>query len=108
MESTMKRYVTGIGALALIGMSFAPLPVAFIQPAAAAPASQVDCEDDGGVYIKDGPNSICVYPEEKPGNLPDGYDGGALSQDTTTGHGNLSNKDVTTCSGNKGQCNKPD
>ena len=103
----MRPYVAGIGALALIGLSFAPTPVAFTSPAAAESASQAQCEADGGLYVKDGPDSICIYPETKPGHMPDDYDGGALSQDTTTGHGNLNNKDSTTCDGNKGQCSKP-
>jgi hypothetical protein len=41
----------------------------------------------------------------KPGNMPDGYDGGAktTTQETTDGNGNLTNQqtDTTTCTGHK-------
>jgi hypothetical protein len=41
----------------------------------------------------------------KPGNMPDGYDGGAktTTQETIDGNGNLTNRqtDTTTCTGHK-------
>lgn len=102
----MKTTVSGIGAVALIAASFVSIALP-ITPAAAASWSQTQCETDGGTYVKDGSNSRCVYPEvtTKPGNTPDGYDGGAqtTTQDTTTGQGNLGNNptDTTTCTGHK-------
>lgn len=105
----MKPYLTATAALALIGLSFAPTPLPVAQPVAAASGSQADCEAAGGTYIKDGPNSICEFPPvtTKPGNDPPGEQGSETTTDTTTtGHGNLNNKDqtTTTCTGNPGQC----
>jgi hypothetical protein len=68
----------------------------------AASGSQRECEAGGGTYTKDGPNSICVYPEttkDVPGNAF-----GTATQDTTTGQGNLGNKTKNECTGNQGQC----
>ena len=62
---------------------------------------------NGGTYYKSGSDSKCVYPEvtTKPGNMPDGYDGGAktTTQETIDGNGNLTNRqtDTTTCTGHK-------
>ena len=70
--------------------------------ASAASGSERECTAAGGVYTKDGPNSICVYPEttkDVPGNAF-----GTATQDTTTGQGNLGNKPVSACTGNQGQC----
>jgi hypothetical protein len=102
----MKITVSGIGSVALIAASFVSVALP-ITPAAAESASQAQCTAGGGTYEKVGPNSTCTYPEvtTKPGNTPDGYDGGAqtTTQDTTTGQGNLNNKETTntTCTGHK-------
>jgi hypothetical protein len=63
------------------------------------------CTDAGGTYTKDGPNSICVFPEEKvssPNANPN--NNASTTQDTSTGQGNLDNKTTTTCTGVPGQC----
>lgn len=105
----MKLYLATTAALGLIGLSFAPTPLPLAQPAAAASGSQVQCEQAGGTYVKDGSNSICVFPPTttKPGNDPPGTQGSeTTTTTTTTGQGNLNNKDqtTTTCTGNPGQC----
>jgi hypothetical protein len=107
LEASMKTTISGIGSVALIAASFVSVALP-ITPAAAESASQTQCEStEGAVYVKDGPNSRCEYPAvtTKPGNTPDGYDGGAqtTTQDTTTGQGNLNNKPTTetTCTGHK-------
>lgn len=70
--------------------------------AALASGSSTACEADGGTYTKDGPDSICTYPEETKDVNGNAY--GTATQDTTTGHGNLGNDPVDTCTGNPGQC----
>jgi hypothetical protein len=68
----------------------------------AASGSERECTAGGGTYVKDGPDSICVYPEttkDVPGNAF-----GTATQETTTGQGNLGNKPVDECTGNQGQC----
>lgn len=73
--------------------------------AVAASGSERECDLAGGTYIKDGPNSICVFPEEKVSNENANPDNNAqTTQDTTTGHGNLGNKPVEECTGPAGQC----
>ncbi len=73
--------------------------------ALAASSSATACTDSGGTYTKDGPNSICVYPEENVGNAPDNSNS-QTTQTTSTGQGNLGNKTTTECTGPKGQCPK--
>ena len=77
-------------------------------PATAASPSQTECEANNGTFVKGpGGQCSCVYPEQqsKPGNMPDNYEGGALTttQQTDSGQGNLSNKEssTTTCTGHK-------
>ncbi|MER9585474.1 hypothetical protein [Mesorhizobium sp. M0276] len=70
--------------------------------AAFASGSSTECEAAGGTYTKDGPNSICVYPETTKDVNGNAY--GTATQDTTTGQGNLGNDPVTTCTGNPGHC----
>ena len=73
--------------------------------AMAASGSERDCAAAGGTYTKDGPNSICVFPEEKVSNENANPRNNAdTTQDTTTGHGNLGNKPVDECTGNPGHC----
>lgn len=66
----MKPYLYGLGALALTGMSFAPLPVAFSTPALAVSPAQEYCEDVlGGYFEKSGGQITCtVYSAEYTGN----------------------------------------
>lgn len=104
----MKSIISGTSSLAL-----ALAPLAFIGSmavpltAASANPSEYFCEVDpgGGEYIKDGPDSRCEYPIEKPGNNPPGEQG-SESQDTLSGQGNIGNKTKSGCDGNKGQCRK--
>jgi hypothetical protein len=73
--------------------------------ALAASGSATDCAAAGGTYTKDGPNSICVLPEEKvssPNANPD--NNAQTTQTTDTGHGNLGNKTTSECTGPAGQC----
>ena len=65
--------------------------------------SSADCGAAGGTYTKDGPDSICVLPEENVGNAPD-HSSSQTTQDTTTGQGNLGNKPTSECTGPAGQC----
>ena len=76
---------------------------AFSPTGALASGSSAQCTQSGGIYTKDGPNSICVYPEQNVGNAPD-HSNSQTTQDTTTGQGNLNNKPQPTCTGPKGQC----
>jgi hypothetical protein len=76
---------------------------AFSPTNALASGSSAACTESGGTYTKDGPNSICVYPEQNVGNAPD-HSNSQTTQDTTTGQGNLGNKPVSACTGPKGQC----
>ena len=99
----MKLMVLGLGSVVLVAGSLLSVTVPVASPAFAASGSERECEANGGTYTKDGANSICVYPETKPGHNPPG-DQGSESQDTSTGHGNLGNRTVNTCDGNKGQC----
>jgi hypothetical protein len=71
--------------------------------AGAASGSFRDCDAAGGTYIKSGPDSICVFPEENVGNAPD-HSNSQTTQSTTTGQGNLSNDPETVCEGPPGQC----
>jgi hypothetical protein len=59
----------------------------------------------GATYVKSGPDSICVFPEEKVSS-PNANENNnaATTQDTTTGQGNLGNKPITECTGVPGQC----
>jgi hypothetical protein len=77
--------------------------LAFSPTGALASGSSAQCTESGGTYTKDGPNSICVYPEQNVGNAPD-HSNSQTTQDTTTGQGNLNNKPQDTCTGPKGQC----
>jgi hypothetical protein len=73
--------------------------------ALAESGSAADCGAAGGTYTKDGPNSICVFPEEKvssPNANPD--NNASTTQSTSTGQGNLGNKTETACTGNPGHC----
>jgi hypothetical protein len=73
--------------------------------AMAASGSATECAAAGGTYTKDGPNSVCVFPEEKvssPNANPD--NNASTTQNTSTGHGNLDNKTTTACTGVPGQC----
>jgi hypothetical protein len=99
----MRLIVPGLSSLVLVAGSLLSVTVPVASPAFAASGSERECVANGGTYTKDGANSICVYPETKPGYNPPG-DQGSESQDTSTGHGNLDNRTVTTCDGNKGQC----
>ena len=74
--------------------------------ALAASGSERDCDAQGGTYNKDGPNAICVLPEEKVSNPNANPDNNAqTTQDTETGQGNISPKEgEVTCEGPPGQC----
>lgn len=71
--------------------------------ALAASISERECEALNGTYVKDSPDCQCILPETKPGHNPPG-DQGSESQITNTGHGNLNNKEGSSCDGNNGQC----
>ena len=60
-------FVTGSLSLALAPLAFVGSMTLPLTAASANP-SQDYCEDSGGVYHKDGPNSWCEYPIEKPGH----------------------------------------
>jgi hypothetical protein len=70
--------------------------------AVAQSGSARECEGAGGTYTKDGPNSICVFPETTKDVNGNAF--GTATQDTSTGQGNLDNKTQTVCTGNPGQC----
>jgi hypothetical protein len=73
--------------------------------AQAASGSQRECEAAGGTYTKSGPDSICVYPEEKVSNPNASPNNNAqTTQKTDTGQGNLGNKTESECVGPPGQC----
>jgi hypothetical protein len=74
--------------------------------ALAASGSERDCEAQGGTYTKDGPNAICVLPEEKVSNPNANPNNNAqTTQETETGQGNISPKEgEVTCEGPPGQC----
>lgn len=99
----MRLIIHGLGSVVLVAGSLLTVTVPFASPAFAASGSERECEANNGTYIKDGADSICVYPETKPGFNPPG-DQGSESQETDTGHGNLGNRTVNTCEGNKGHC----
>lgn len=61
-----------------------------------------ECDAAGGTYTKDGPDSICVFPETTKDVK--GKALGTATQETSTGQGNLDNKTEEVCSGNVGQC----
>jgi hypothetical protein len=100
----MRIYLAATAALALVGLSFAPIPSSLTQPAQAASPGSAECTADGGTYVppQDG-GPDCIYPTTKPGNDPAGTQG-SESQETVSGQGNLKNKTVEECIGNKGQC----
>ena len=78
---------------------------AFSPTGALASGSSADCTAAGGTYTKDGPNSICVFPEQpvaSPNANPD--NNSQTTQTTTTGQGNLGNKPTSGCTGPAGQC----
>jgi len=77
---------------------------AFSPTGALASGSSADCTAAGGTYIKDGPNSICTFPETTKDVKGNAY--GTATTTTTTGQGNTDNKTTTTCTGNKGQCSQ--
>ena len=103
----MKSIISGTSSLALALAPFAFIgSMAVPLTAANANPSEDYCYETGGIqYHKDGPNSWCEYPIEKPGNNPPGEQG-SESQDTLSGHGNIGNKTQSGCDGNKGQCRK--
>ncbi len=68
---------------------------------ALASGSSADCTAAGGTYVKDGPNSTCVFDTSKDVN---GNAFGTETTTTTTGQGNTGNKTETTCTGNPGHC----
>jgi hypothetical protein len=93
--------MTRIAFLPLLAALFAFGPTG----ALAASSSATECTGAGGTYTKDGPNSICVFPEEKvssPNANPN--NNAQTTQTTDTGHGNLDNKTQSTCTGNPGHC----
>jgi len=100
----MKAFISSSSSLALM---LAPLAfigsMALPVTAASANPSEDYCIETDGIYHKDGSNSWCEYPVEKPGYNPDGVQG-SESQDTLSGHGNIGNKTQEGCDGNKGQC----
>jgi hypothetical protein len=105
----MRKLISSTGAVSLIAASIVSV-ASMALPTTAAQAeswSQSQCEASGGTYVKNGSDSQCVYPSQttKPGNMPDGYDGGAATttQTTTDGQGNLTNQETTTtsCTGHK-------
>jgi hypothetical protein len=109
MSSTMIAPAKLIAVMIAVGaaMLLAVLAWSAFAPtsANAASGSQRACEFDGGTYIKDGADSICVYPEESVANENANPDNnGQTTQDTDTGHGNLGNKTVSECTGPPGQC----
>jgi hypothetical protein len=75
---------------------------AFSPTAALASGSSTDCAAAGGTYTKDGPNSICVFPETTKD--VNGQALGTATTTTSTGQGNTDNKTTTACTGNTGQC----
>jgi hypothetical protein len=88
-------------------LMFASLSLFALSPlsAMAQSGSARECADAGGTYTKSGPDSICVFPEEKvssPNANPN--NNAATTQNTDTGHGNLGNKTETVCTGVPGQC----
>lgn len=68
----------------------------------AASGSERECTSGGGEYVKNGSDSVCEYPATTKDVNGNAY--GTETQETTTGHGNLDNKPVDTCTGNPGQC----
>jgi hypothetical protein len=99
MEDVMSRtaYVSLLAAFTFF--AFSP------TDALALSSSATECAALSGTYTKDGPNSICVLPEEKvssPNANPD--NNAQTTQTTKTGHGNLDNKQVEQCTGNPGHC----
>jgi hypothetical protein len=95
MEAIMKALTLSSSIIALSAMLFA-------APVLAASGSERDCDAIGGTYVKDGPESKCIGPEETKD--VNGFAYGTATQDTTIGQGNTSNKETTTCDGNNGQC----
>jgi len=108
MSTQRPSIIASLAAALLIG-GFVIVPQG---DAFAASAAQRECEADGGSYDKSGPDAICVYPEETHCSSEKGNCYGTITQDTTTGHGNLSpgdkpgNENEDDCDGNKGQCKK--
>jgi len=75
---------------------------AFSPTGAFASGSSADCTAAGGTYTKDGPSSICVFPETTKD--VNGNANGTATTTTSTGQGNTDNKTTTACTGNVGQC----
>ena len=99
----MRKRVGAVLAVAAIGVGLT-VP-AFGGSALAASGSQRQCEADGGQYVKNGSAATCVFPEESVANEnANPNNNGQTTQDTTTGHGNINNDPVTTCTGPPGQC----
>ena len=70
IETIMKHFINGRSAFALIGLSFAPLPVGLTPAAMAVSPAQEYCEDVlGGYFEKTGGQITCtVYSAEYTGN----------------------------------------
>jgi hypothetical protein len=104
-EGLMSR-IAYLSLFASLTLFAAPTFFAFSPTDALALSSSAsECTAAGGTYTKDGPNSICVFPEVKvssPNANPD--NNAQTTQKTTTGHGNLDNKPVEQCTGNPGHC----
>ena len=86
-----------ISSLALVLAALAPVAIVVPTTAAQANPSEYYCEVDpgGGMYIKDGADSLCEYPTvtTKPGHNPDGVQGSEeTTSGSTDGQGNIFNK----------------
>ena len=92
-------YVSLLAALAALLFTFSGTDTLALSGSAA------ECASANGTYTKDGPNSICVFPEVKvssPNANPN--NNAQTTQTTDTGHGNLDNKTQSACTGNPGHC----
>jgi hypothetical protein len=99
MEDVMSRVAYVLLLASLTFFTFGP------TGALAISGSASECGAAGGTYTKDGPNSICVFPEEKvssPNANPN--NNAQTTQTTSTGQGNLDNKTQNACTGNPGHC----
>jgi len=77
--------------------------------AVGASVAERDCDAQGGMYTKDGPNAICVLPEESiattnSGGSANPNNSSQTTQETQTGQGTLKNKTQSVCEGPPGQC----
>jgi hypothetical protein len=72
--------------------------------ALAGSASQ--CLKSGGIaYEQNGPDSVCIYPEEQVANdNASPNNNSRKTQETDTGQGTFKNKTETTCEGPPGKC----